>query len=89
MTPFDLLKLSAATWAICYMVTKTSGPFNVFEWIREHLPLGGLTACIICLSIWVSLALLLIGANIVTDAFAVAGVALWAHAYSSWVHISK
>lgn len=47
----------------------------------------GLLDCIICLSIWVSLALVLIGMNIVIQAFAVAGVALWLHAYSSWVHV--
>jgi cell division protein FtsW (lipid II flippase) len=121
MTPFDLLKYAAATWAICYMVTKTHGPFGIFERLREFkggrwhgrtvkqgivdtrinevggtdmlvgdvVQENGLLDCIVCLSIWVAMALLLIGANIVTDAFAVAGVALWIHAYSSWVHISK
>lgn len=106
MTPFELLKLSAATWAICYMVTKTSGPFGIFEQLREfkggrwhgrsghwviamgddnkHYTNDGLLDCIICLSIWVALALLLIGSNVVTDAFAVAGVALLAHSYSGW-----
>jgi hypothetical protein len=116
MTPFDLLKYAAATWAICYMVTKTSGPLGIFERLREfkggrwhgrtlfptkiimdgensrvenEIQKDGLLDCIICLSIWVAMALLLIGPNIVTDAFAVAGVSLWVHAYSSWVHISK
>jgi len=118
MTPFDLLKYAAATWAICYMVTKTHGPFGIFERLREfkggrwhgrkgagkavtynpitkeektayEIPAvkDGLLDCIICLSIWVAIALLLIGANIVTDAFAVAGVSLWAHSYTNWVHI--
>lgn len=47
----------------------------------------GLLDCIVCLSIWVALILRLIGSNVVTDAFAIAGVSLWIHAYSSWVHI--
>lgn len=83
----ELLTLSAASWYIAFAVTSTSGPFHAFEWIREHLKLGGLTTCIICLSIWIALILRLIGSNVVTDAFAIAGVALWIHAYSSWVHI--
>jgi len=44
----------------------------------------GLLDCIICLAPYVALALLLIGANVVTDAFAVAGVALMLHSYSGW-----
>jgi len=89
MSPFDLIRLAAATWYIAYAVSNTAGPFSVFVWIREHLPLGGLTACIICLSVWVAWALLAVGANFIVDGFAVAGVALWIHAYSNWVHISK
>lgn len=84
MIPFELLKLAAATWAICYMISNTHGAFGMFEWLRKHMPLGGLTSCIICLSPYVALALLLIGSNVVTDAFAVAGVALLAHSYSGW-----
>lgn len=84
MTPFELLKLSAATWAISYMITHTHGPFGVFASIREYLPLGGLTSCIVCLSIWVVIGLKLLNVEAVTDAFAVAGVALLAHSYSGW-----
>lgn len=84
MTLFDVLYYSAAAWYIAYVVTSSAGPFNVFVWIREHLPLGGLTSCIICLMIWTALALRLIGHNIVTDALAVAGVALWLHSFTGW-----
>lgn len=121
MTPFDFLKLAAAVWYIAYSVTKTHGPFGIFERLREFRggrwhgrgksiisvtydpdapltkglppnsrvigednPKDGLLDCIICLSIWVALALVLIGANVVTDAFAVAGVALWVHSFSGW-----
>ena len=47
----------------------------------------GLLDCVICLMFWIALILHFIGVNIVTDAFAIAGIALWVHAYSSWVHI--
>lgn len=87
MTLLELVTLSAASWYIAFAVTSTSGPFHVFEWVREHLPLGGLTTCIICLMIWVALILRLIGSNVVTDALAIAGLALWIHAYSNWVHV--
>ena len=118
MTLLELLILAAASWYIAFAVTSTSGPFHVFEWVREfkggrwhgrgvsgkvftfdhetkqerlayEVPAAkdGLLDCIICLSIWVALILRLIGSNVVTDAFAIAGVALWIHAYSSWIHI--
>lgn len=87
MTLLELLTLAASTWYISYVITHVAGPFHVFEWIREHISLQGLTSCIICFSFWAALILRLIGSNVVTDAFAIAGVALWIHAYSSWVHI--
>lgn len=84
MTPIELLTYAAASWYVAYAVVNTSGPFKVFEWLRAHLSLGGLTTCIICLAVWVALILRLIGANPVTDVLAVAGVALWIHSYSGW-----
>lgn len=84
MTPFELVIYAAACWYIAYAVTQTHGPFGVFEWLRKHIPLGGLTACIICLAFWVALVLRFIGPNPITDGLAVAGVALWAHSYFGW-----
>ena len=84
MTPFELLTLSAASWYIAYALTATHGPFNVFLWIREHIPLGGLTSCIICLAPWVAAALYLLHIDALTNVLAIAGVALWAHSYSNW-----
>lgn len=84
MTPLELIELAAATWYIAYVVSSSHGPFGAFEWLRAKLPLGGLTACIICLSIWVSLALVLITGHTVLDAVAVAGVALLAHGFTGW-----
>jgi hypothetical protein len=83
-TPFELLKLAAATWLISYMISNTHGPFGFFASIREYLPLGGLTSCIICLSIWVVIGLRLLNVEAVTDAFAVAGVALMLHSFTGW-----
>jgi hypothetical protein len=91
MTPFDLLRIALATWYVAYVVTSTSGPFKVFAFIRAHLPLGGLTTCIICLSIWAAAALYLLNpfAPVVIDALAIAGAALMLHAYSGWRYASK
>ena len=84
MTPFQFVMLCAATWYIAFVVTSSSGPFNVFVWVRAHLPLGGLTACIICLSVWVGLVgCLIIGANPLY-CFAVAGGSILLHGFTGW-----
>lgn len=80
----ELIELSAATWYLSYTITNSSGPFKMFERLRKHISLGGLTACIICLAFWVALVLRFIGPNPITDGLAVAGVALWAHSYFGW-----
>lgn len=63
----------------------------VFE--RFH---NGLLDCIICFVLWVSIGLRLLYAlvnhqdfsfNMLFEGVAIAGVSLWIHAYSSWVHI--
>jgi hypothetical protein len=41
-------------------------------------------ARIICLMVWAALILSLIGRNVVTDALAIAGVALWLHGFTGW-----
>lgn len=81
----------AASWYIAFAVSSSKGPFSFFESIRLYLPLGGLTSCIICLMPWVAIIIiyLLTGRVLVLEALAASGVALWIHAYSSWVHISK
>lgn len=83
MTTLDLLRLAMATFWIAYVITSTDGPFNVFKTLRARLPLGGLTACIICLSIWVSFALLFLP-DIIVNGFAIAGGALVVYAWSGW-----
>lgn len=54
MQPFDFFALALATFYAAYAVSNTHGPFKVFVWLREHLPLGGLTGCIVCLSPWMA-----------------------------------
>lgn len=52
MTALDLLVLSLATLYAAHAITHTHGAFGMFAWVREHLPLGGLTTCIVCMAIW-------------------------------------
>jgi hypothetical protein len=86
MNPLDWLYYAAAGWFMAYAISKTHGPFGMFAWLRSQLPLGGLTACIICLMPYVALLLRLIGANVVIDAFAIAGTALLLHGFTGWRH---
>lgn len=60
MQPLDLLLLALGTWYVAYSVTKTHGPYHVFEKLRAALPLGGLTACIVCCAFWAALGLYLL-----------------------------
>lgn len=54
MQSFDLIILAAATFYVAYCVSSTDGPLDVFKRVRVYLPLGGLTKCIICLSVWIA-----------------------------------
>ncbi len=54
MKPLDLLILALATFYAAYAISATHGPWHVFGWLRDHLPLGGLAACLVCLSPWLA-----------------------------------
>jgi len=54
MQPLDLLIVSLATFYCAYAISATHGPWHVFEWLRTHVPLGGLTACLVCMSPWLA-----------------------------------
>jgi hypothetical protein len=54
MSPLNLLILTLATFYASYTIANTHGPFAVFNRLREAIPLGGLTACIVCLSVWLA-----------------------------------
>ena len=53
MQPFDFILIALATWRLSHMVTGEAGPYRAFERLRTRYPLGGLTSCIYCLSVWV------------------------------------
>jgi len=46
----------------------------------------GLLDCIICIAPYVALVLWLINSDYLTIPFAIAGLALWAHSYTGWIH---
>ena len=52
MTPFDLLILALFTWRAAYFIAKENGPFNLMGRFRSRYPLGGLTTCLYCASVW-------------------------------------
>lgn len=56
MSLSDLIVLSLATLYLAYALTKTHGAGGLFAWVREHLPLGGLTSCIVCAAFWIGMA---------------------------------
>ena len=60
MQPFELIVLALATFYAAHAISASYGPWHVFEWLRVHLPLGGLTACLVCLSVWLALAFYLL-----------------------------
>ena len=38
-----------------YSITRTHGPFHIFETVRVRYPLGGLTACFYCMAFWAAI----------------------------------
>lgn len=79
MSALDLLLLSLATLYAAFALTKTHGAFGMFTWARQHIPLGGLTACIVCAAFWFALAfyvLLQTDLNLLVWIFAAAGGAV-------------
>lgn len=84
MTLADLAVVALATLYAAFALTKTHGPFGVFTWIRARLPLGGVTACIVCAAFWCSVTfyvLWLTPARPLVWVFAAAGLAVFAGQY--------
>lgn len=52
MTPVNLFLLTLATWRLAYLVAKEDAPFKMAKRLRERFPLGGLTTCQYCASVW-------------------------------------
>lgn len=82
MQSFDLLIVALATFYAAYAISSTDGPWRVFEWLRLHVPLGGLTKCLVCLSPWIAVlfyALMFTPLYVTVDVLAISGasVLLW------------
>jgi hypothetical protein len=84
MSVFLFVRWALATWYLAYAITNTHGPFGIFAWIRAHLPLGGLTTCIICMSPWLALIFRVAGEGVILDALSIAGLALILHGWAQW-----
>lgn len=85
ISPLDLLVLALATLYLSFALTKSDGPFKVFEKFRARLPLGGLTSCIVCAAFWIGLLFVWIWTTplqMVVVIFAVAGAATLAAYYT-------
>lgn len=54
MSPFDFLVIALAAWRLAFMISSEHGPFRMFDTLRIRLPLGGLTTCVYCLSVWMA-----------------------------------
>ena len=52
MAPIDLVSIALATWRLAYLITHEDGPFDLAVRFRRRFPLGGLTSCIYCVSVW-------------------------------------
>lgn len=91
MTLFDFVIIALATLYLAEAITSKSGPFSMFMWVRDHLPLGGLTTCVWCLAPWlagvlVTLYLLVPYGHYVVMPFALAGGALALRSYTGVQH---
>lgn len=90
MQPLDLLVVSLATFYVAYAISSTHGPWHIFEWLRGHLPLGGLTGCIVCLSPWVGLLFYLLLTTPVAWiawVFGVAGASIFAYRWTGGANV--
>ena len=90
MQPFDLLIIVLATWRVSYLVTREDAPFRLAAKLRARFPLGGLTTCIYCVSVWVAAGLYLLWltpAQVIVTMLAISGGALMLASYSGVHHL--
>lgn len=90
MQALDLLSLILATWYAAYSVATKGGPWNVFGWLRQHVPLGGLTTCIVCLAFWCGALFYLFSLTALAPVvypFAAAGGAILLYRYTGGNHV--
>ena len=90
MQPLDLLVVALATFYCAYAISATHGPWHVFEWLRAHLPLGGLTACLVCLSPWLAAlfyVLMLTPLSPIGDILAIAGASVFIYRWTGGANV--
>lgn len=75
MSALDYLFIAAAVWYWVYALTRSHGPFGIFAGIREHAPLGGLTTCLFCSSLWLALLMWVLWPTVVQPFVIVSGLA--------------
>lgn len=56
MDALEFLIVALAGWRAAYFITKESGPFRIAARLRQRWPLGGLTRCLYCASVWTAAA---------------------------------
>lgn len=85
MTAFNFALVLLATFYLSYVIIHTKGPYNLFAFIRFHLPLGGVTACIYCLSVWIGVIfciMVVTPAAFIVYPFAAAGAAMLVYRFT-------
>lgn len=90
MNWLDLALVSLFTFYLAFAVSSTHGPFDIFATLRQRLPLGGLTICLVCLSFWLSIigyVLLQTSGAPVVYAIAPAGAAVLLWRYTGGSHM--
>jgi hypothetical protein len=85
MTALDFVCLGFATWRLSSLLTRSQGPWQIFERIRARLDpdglrtpgsLGELVTCLWCMSVWVATLLWLLPIE-VSYVLAASGAAMW------------
>lgn len=87
MSGIDMLLLILATWWLAYTLTSQKGPVDILVKLREKIPLGGLTACVYCLSIWIAILVFMVWLSpfqLAVYPFAFAGGAMLLHRYAGF-----
>jgi hypothetical protein len=89
MTPLDAISAGLAAFYLAYVVTRTHGPFGVFDKARENWPHGGLLTCFHCAAMWTGMAavaLVLTPLAPIVWALAAAGAASFLYRYTGGDH---
>jgi hypothetical protein len=90
MQPLDLLIITLATFYAAYAISWSHGPWEVFQWLRRRLPLGGLTACLVCLAPWLAAlfyVLMFTPLYIAVNVLAIAGASVLLWRYTGGSHV--